>query len=157
MVQGVCSAAPALGAVPAPGMPGLWLEPCVSHEAGVGCRKRGRHHGNVEAAGACSIGVQFHPLFRALWPRCDLFQAHGECLPVFTSLGFGGRMVNPSTPQARVGDSREPGCGQRGVTLHPGADSEPLLRPFLKSAECSTALLATSPPRAAPAPALSLL
>lgn len=77
---------------------------------------------------------------------------------LFAALGFRERTVNPSTLQARVGElSRAKGCGHRGVTLHPGADSEPLLRPFLKSAECSTALLATSPPRAAPAPALSLL
>lgn len=62
--------------------------------------------------------------------------------------------MNPSAPQPRVGELTVLGCGQRGVTLHLGPDSKPLLRPCLKSAECSRALLATSPPRAAPAPAL---
>lgn len=106
MVQGVCSAPPAPGAVPTPGMAGLWLEPYVSHEAGVGCRKWGRHivYCSTGAAGACSMGRSFTPLFGALWPPCDLFQVHGECLPVFTALGFRERTVNPSTGQARVGE-----------------------------------------------------
>lgn len=106
MVQGVCSASPAPGAVPAPGMPGLCLEPCVSPEAGAGCRKWGRHvvHCSVGAAGACSMGCSFTPLFRALRPRCDLFKAQSKCLPVFTALGFRERTVNPSTAQAHVGE-----------------------------------------------------
>lgn len=104
--QGVCSASPAPGAVPTPGMAGLWLEPYVSHEAGAGCRKWGRCivHCSIGAAGACSMGRSFTPLFGALWHRCDLFQAHGECLPVFIALEFRERTVNPSTGQARVGE-----------------------------------------------------
>lgn len=115
--QGVCSASPAPGAVPTPGMSGLWLEPRISHEAGVGCRKWGRRfvHCSFGAAGACTMGCSFTPLFGALWFQRDLFQAHRECLPVFAALGLRERTVNPSTPQARVGElSRARAVGSVG-------------------------------------------
>lgn len=114
---GECSASPAPGAVPAPGMSGLWLEPRVSHEAGVGCRKWGRRavRCGVEAAGACSMGCSFTPLLGASWLWCDLFQAQGECVPVCAALGFRERTVNPSTRQARVGElSRARAAGSVG-------------------------------------------
>lgn len=61
------------------------------------------------------LGCSFTPLFGALWPLCDLFQAHGECLPVFTALGFRERTVNPSAWQARVGElSRARAAGTVG-------------------------------------------
>lgn len=87
------------------------------HEAGVGCGKWGRRFARcgVGAAGACTMGCSFAPLFGALWLQCDLFQAHGECLPVFTALGLRERTVNPSTPQARVGElSRARAAGSVG-------------------------------------------